>query len=227
MRRARGLRYRRGVSLDACPLPPVDPRTYSPAVGAWIAEAYASGDAGTTLRELHLSAPERVPSPLVLARWRSAWPAFDALMAEAERVRAGSLMEATLPLADAPGVMAASAKNQIAARWRMAECLDPDRFGQRRTLSVEAGAGMGGVRITDAQLLAIISGQDARLVLDVPPTSPPERSETPEARGSEVAPPSHAFRLQDDSEGVPRFGASDREKISAELVNFSEAGGGE
>jgi hypothetical protein len=200
---------------------------YSPAVGAWIAEAYASGDAGTTLRELHLSAPERVPGPLVLARWRSAWPAFGALMDEAERVRAASLMEATLPLADAPGVMAASAKNQIAARWRMAECLDPDRFGQRRTLAVEAGAGMGGgVRITDAQLLAIIQGQDARLVLDVPPTAPPVRSETPEARGSEVVPASHAFQPQESPAArVPSFAALVREKISADSENISEAGG--
>lgn len=189
------------MSVDANPRPPLSPREYTPERGEHVAMRYASGEPGTTLAALHRADPDAVPEPLVVRRWRRAWPAFDALMVEAEQARAAAMMEATLDIADGDR-LAASAKNAIAARWRMAEALDPSTFGQRRIL---AGDAMSPLRIgaahelTDAELLAIASGRDPSLLLTGAaqaagdaegPPCPPLGARPGFTRGSEVIPPS-------------------------------------
>ena len=158
-------------------MPTLDPRQYSPAVGEWIALEYASGEPGTELGALHRSCPDRVPAPLIVARWRSVWPAFDALMREAESARARALMAQTVTIADSDARGAAHAKNSIAARWRLAEMLAPDVVVPR---GVNAPGGGVTVTLSDDQLLAIARGVDPLALLGAlageapgPPTGPP------------------------------------------------------
>jgi hypothetical protein len=165
------------VSLDQACLPALDVNAYHPERAQRLALRYATGEPETGLSELHRADPCAYPSPVVVRRWRSVWPAFDALMREAEAARGLALMEATLGIADNPRTQAARAKNAIAVRWRMAEALDPATFGQRRIMAGDPNAPLrvgAAVELTDAELAAIARGVDPALLLGGP--APPDAS---------------------------------------------------
>ena len=167
------------------PMPFYDARVYSPDVGEWLALRYATGEPDTSLAALHRADPERVPAPLIVRRWRSVYPAFDGLMVEADRARAEAMMDETVSIADDGSKLAANAKNGIAARWRMAESLDPARYGQRRILAGDASAPLrvgAAAELSDADLLAIARGADPVALLGggaakTPPAPPVEREQ--------------------------------------------------
>lgn len=174
------------MSADHAPIhAPPDPDVYHAGRARWLVERYASGEPGTTLSALHRSDPGTVPSPLAVRRWRRDFPAFDAAMIEAEAVRADALMEQTLEVGDRADVNAAVSKNGIAARWRMAEALAPDRYKGRGGVEVTLN-----VQLTDAQLYAIAAGADPAGLLA--PTAPPLREIAGFTGGSEVGPAPHA-----------------------------------
>lgn len=184
------------------PMPTLDPRAYDPGRAESLALAFASGEPGTSLPELHRAFPETYPAPLIVRRWRSVFPAFDALMREAESARAHALMDATLPIADDSTRGAAHAKNAIAARWRLAEALAPESFGSRGAKSPgDDGEGLGRMHVlSDAQLYRIARGADPRALLEndpAPPTSPPLDSDDGFNGGREARPLPHAFALPD------------------------------
>ncbi len=106
-----------------------DPRVYDFQSAAWIAQEHATGD---TLLALHVAHPDTVPAPLIVARWRREFPAFDVLMIEAEHARADVLIDATLGIADSDNRTAGAARNSIQARQWMAGKLNQDRCGSRR-----------------------------------------------------------------------------------------------
>jgi hypothetical protein len=196
------------MSLDQNMMPVQRAVDYTPGVGQWIALRVASGEPDTSLSALHRFDPERIPAPLIVRRWRQVWPAFDALMVEAEKARAAALMDQTIQIADGPG-LAANAKNGIAARWRLAEALDRERFGPRQSLDVRVDVRVGvAPDLTDAQLAAIARGADplellagdrARLINGpgTPPPSPPQHSEAGLKRGDEVVHQSGSFPIDD------------------------------
>lgn len=208
-------------------MPLIDPRAYDAKRAEWIALEYATGEPFTGLSDLHRAFPETVPPPVVIRRWRSTFPAFDALMAEAEQARAVALMEATLPIADSVTLNAAQAKNAITARWRLAEALSPETFGARKT---EKPPGDDDARtllgsLTDAALMRIMAGADPRALLQIAPGTPPPppAAERPGLSGvSEVIPPSRTHALlegsagssaaRESTPGVPRETAGEREK---------------
>ncbi len=113
-------------------LPRVTRDTYSEDRAEQIAYEYSLGQ--STLRAMHWASPDTIPPPVVVARWRREKPGFDALMSECERARGLALAEETVEIADDSARLPAQAKNQIAARFRMAEILDRDRMGPTRTL---------------------------------------------------------------------------------------------
>lgn len=187
------------MSIDSAPMPPLDVRAYDATRAEWIALRYASGEPGTSLRALHLADPAAVPEPLIIARWRKTWPAFAAVMVEADEARAAAMMDETVEIADDSSKLAANAKNGIAARWRMAEALAPGMFGQRRILAGDANAPLRigqASELSDADLMAIARGADPTLLLaggagtsPAPPTSPPVQSGGGLTGGSEVSLP--------------------------------------
>lgn len=173
-------------------MPPYDVRVYTAEVGEWLALRYATGEPDTSLAALHRVDPERVPAPLIVRRWRSVYPAFDSLMREADAARAEAMMDETVSIADDSGKLAANAKNGIAARWRLAESLDPARFGQRRILAGDASAPLrvgAAAELSDAELLAIARGADPLALLgaerQATPPSPPVERERGLRRGDE------------------------------------------
>jgi hypothetical protein len=167
--------------------------TYNPSRAQWLAERYASGESGTGLSALAKAYPDTVPSPMVVRRWRVTWPAFDALMVEAEQLRADALMEATVDVADSDRP-AAQARNQIDARRRMAEALSPDRYRARDDKSQRTVM----VLLTDAQLMAIARGADPSALLagaGDTPTAPLLGARDGFKAGSEVGPVPNTSRL--------------------------------
>jgi hypothetical protein len=215
------------MSTDDRVLPALDPRAYDPLRGEWIAQRYASGEPGTGLSDLHRADPDAVPSPMVIRRWRSTFPAFDQLMTEAARERAEALVEAALPIADDANRNAAQAKNAIAVRFRMAEALAPEIFGsgaKAKSPGEEDVMRLAG-RLTDAQLLRIMAGEDVRAVLlndTPPPPLPPAAARPGLSGGNEVIPPARTFHVLEASAieppGVPR-------KTSAEYEKSAETSG--
>lgn len=104
-----------------------DVRQYDVNMARWIAQEHARGD---SLQQLHDAHPDDVPEPLVVARWRREFPAFDLMMQHAERARAAVLAEETITSADDVSLTAAQANNRIKARQWLASKLDPARFGK-------------------------------------------------------------------------------------------------
>jgi hypothetical protein len=168
------------MSSDAHVLPPVSPDEYSEARARWLVERYASCEPGTSLYALRRADPGYCPSPLAVRRWRRDYPAFNAAMEEAESVRADALMEQTLDVADRQDVNAAVSKNGMAARWRMAEALAPDRYKGRET-----GSGGTVVFLSDSVLAMIAAGADPGALLRTP-TAPPLPARAGFTGGSEV-----------------------------------------
>jgi hypothetical protein len=123
-----------------------------------IAEEYSEG--AVSLKDLHTSDLVNIPPPLVIRRWRRESPEFDAMMVDAKRVKAESMMEETIKLADSPDYNVA--KNQISARRDIAKAYDRDQFGETQTLlgdrnrplMVGASAAAG---LSEAELVEIAS----------------------------------------------------------------------
>lgn len=103
-----------------------DCRQYDFAMAQWIAHEHAKGD---SLQKIHECHPDDVPSPLVIARWRREFPAFDSLMVHAEKARAALLAEQVLEVADNTKLPAAKTANKMKARQWLAGKMDPARFG--------------------------------------------------------------------------------------------------
>lgn len=155
-------------------MPLIDPRQYDRLRAESLALAHASGDPGTSLAELHRNAPDTYPAPIVVRRWRSVFPAFDALMREAEAARAVALMDQTIPIADDQERNAAQAKNAITARWRLAEALAPEIFGTRPAGKSPGDDDLTRLHVlTDAQLAMIARGADPSRLLQHDPAPPP------------------------------------------------------
>lgn len=186
------------MSALSNPMPAIDPRAYDPQRAEWIALQFASGEPDTSLSALARAFPDTVPPPLILRRWRSTFPAFDALMREAEAARAHALMDATLPIADDETKNAAQAKNAITARWRLAEALAPETFASRSAKSPDGDARdrlLGS--LSDAALMRIIAGADPSALLlendPAHPPLPPAVSGDGAKGGNEVRPPTPSF----------------------------------
>lgn len=176
-------------------LVPADPREYTHERAAWIAEQYSEGDC--SLLELYRAHPHLVPSPFQIHRWRAQYPAFDLLMCEAERVRAGNLAESTLAVARDPTTTAAIARTRISAAQWLASRLDRERYGNQTTVNQRhSGSVLVDVpRMTDDELATIaaqarpaLEGKAERVgVVSAPagstaavtPPSPPARGATP------------------------------------------------
>lgn len=108
---------------------------------------------GASVAELHELHSDRIPSPIVVNRWRERYPAFDLLMLEAERAKAEKLADETVRIADDEDRHAAQAANGIKSRQWLAAKLS-ERFG-----STARGGGEvhihNTVNLTDEQLLQI------------------------------------------------------------------------
>ncbi len=108
-----------------------DPRAYDFQSALWIAQEHATGAALLVLHECH---PDTVPAPMIIARWRREFPAFNLLMIEAEHARADVMVDDTLTIADSDKRTAGAARNSIQARQWAAAKLNQDRYGQKRTV---------------------------------------------------------------------------------------------
>jgi len=162
------------------------PAEYQFPLAEWIAFEHARGD---SLAKLHEHHPEKVPSPIVIKRWRRDYPAFDLLMNEAEQARAAALADETLIFADNPELHAGQAGNSIKARQWLAARLDRDRWGQHvttahtGTMSADHGAM---AEYSDADLQAIIAAGlragslegEAERIETADPTAPPGNIKT-------------------------------------------------
>lgn len=113
--------------------------------------------AGAAVSGLHEAYPDRVPSTIVVNRWRKQIPAFDLLMGEAEEAKAELLADQVVSIADDQDLLAAQANNAIKARQWLAGKLH-ERFGTSPVSKGGAGAVNLSVRLTDEQLMQIASG---------------------------------------------------------------------
>jgi cell pole-organizing protein PopZ len=128
-----------------------DVREFSVEAAEFIALAVARGE---SIRDLHENCEEMVPSPLVVNRWRKQYPAFDAVMREAEEAKAQTLADEVIKIADDEERQAAQAGNAIKARQWLAGKL-AEKWG---TAPVQAQAPVNitnMVTLSDEQLLAI------------------------------------------------------------------------
>ncbi len=142
---------------------------YDPDRAAAIAEEYSEGS--DSLRALHDSNPREIPPPLVIRRWRRQNPEFDAIFRDAQRVKAESMMEETLSIAN--GVDYNVAKNQIAVRQKLAAAYDRDVFGETQTLlgdrsrPLTIGAASVTAGVSEDDLMAIAArGRPVGRVID-------------------------------------------------------------
>lgn len=193
------LAYARPVSTDIQQMPPAELTRYEPRRAEFIAEQVATGyivDPATgrrracSLSMLHDLWPDVVPHPVVVRRWAEQIPAFKMMLDAALRAQAECLVYGALDSASDPGLQAASARNVIDASWRLAEKLDPARFGNATTLTVRRGddAASQAVPLTDQELLAIASGGREGVLIegesrDVTPPAPPLSEREAGARG--------------------------------------------
>lgn len=123
---------------------------------------------GASVRDLHECHEDLVPNPIVVNRWRRAYPAFDMLMKEAEEAAAQGMAHEVIGIADDPELQAAQARNAMEARKWLAGTLD-GKYGS----GGGGGGGSGGgvvinqsVRLTDAQLMAIAAGKMDAIEVD-------------------------------------------------------------
>ena len=128
-----------------------DVREFSVEAAEFIALAVARGE---SIRDLHENCEDLVPSPLVVNRWRKQYPAFDAVMREAEEAKAQTLADEVIKIADDEERQAAQAGNAIKARQWLAGKL-AEKWG---TAPVQQAAPVNitnMVTLTDEQLRAI------------------------------------------------------------------------
>lgn len=107
-----------------------------------------------------------LPSALVLKRWRREYPAFDAMLRDAESVHADRLAHETIDIADDENRSAAHARNGIASREKLAQALDRAAYGSGPAVAVnvDTGPGEAGKGIEDAsteQLWAMLASRGA------------------------------------------------------------------
>jgi hypothetical protein len=117
---------------------------------------------GASVKELHEHHPERVPSPLVVNRWRRDVPAFDAVMREAEVAKAEGLADEVIRIADDDERQAAQARNAMEARKWLASKLSEQFDSRNNWQGTGGGSGVRvelGVRLTDEQLMQIAAGK--------------------------------------------------------------------
>jgi hypothetical protein len=201
---------------NALVLAPRNLGRFTPEAGEAVARLFALGH---SLREIWQSSPDQYPEPMFVTRWRREYPAFDALMREAEAARAVDLAEAAIKMADDPGVSPARARVAVSARQWYAEKLDPKRMGARTTLAGDLEspvAVMNGdlTQVDEATLLAIIAG---RLPAPNPAAGggePPLCASTP-PRPSELPGPALSHKIgagpsvSSNTSGGPKISESD------------------
>jgi len=128
-----------------------DVREFSVEAAEFIALSVARGEA---IKDLHEACGGLVPSPLVVNRWRKQYPAFDAVMREAEEAKAQSLADEVIKIADDEELQAAQASNAIKARqWlagKLAEKWGTAPVAQQGPVNIT-----NFVTLSDEQLLAI------------------------------------------------------------------------
>lgn len=144
-----------------------DVREFSVEAAEFIALAVARGE---SIRDLHENCEELVPSPLVVNRWRKQYPAFDAVMREAEEAKAQTLADEVIKIADDEDRQAAQAGNAIKARQWLAGKL-AEKWGTAPVAQPAAVNITNMVQLTDDQLKAIagsaIDGEYALVGKDV------------------------------------------------------------
>jgi hypothetical protein len=132
---------------------------YSPEKGRFIAEAYADG---SSVKEICECSGGWLPSMLIVRRWRSMYPAFDALMAEAAACRAENYVEDIVKIADDDSRQASHNRNSITAREKLAGWMAPRLYGQGgRQEEAARGDAVPVYALTDDQLLIIAAGKVA------------------------------------------------------------------
>lgn len=113
---------------------------YTEGLGERIAELLGDAPAGG-LPGLHAAFPDLVPPAAVVRAWCRQYPQFGLRLAAAERVRAETLVEQAIVVADTFDGSPARLALQIAARQYLAERLDRDRFGRTPAIGgVNGGA---------------------------------------------------------------------------------------
>ena len=149
-----------------------DVREFSVEAAEFIALAVARGE---SIRDLHENCEDLVPSPLVVNRWRKQYPAFDAVMREAEEAKAQTLADEIIKIADDEERQAAQAGNSIKARQWLAGKL-AEKWGTAPVAQPAAVNITNMVQLTDDQLKAIagsaIDGEYALVGKDVVDAEP-------------------------------------------------------
>jgi len=149
-----------------------DVREFSVEAAEFIALSVARGE---SIRDLHESCEDLVPSPLVVNRWRKQYPAFDAVMREAEEAKAQTLADEVIKIADDEERQAAQAGNAIKARQWLAGKL-AEKWGTAPVAQQPAVSITNMVSLTDEQLRVIagsaIDGEYALVGKDLVDSEP-------------------------------------------------------
>jgi len=128
-----------------------DAAEFADAVGEFIATEVAMG---ASVSELHEAYPDRVPSPIIVNRWRKRILAFDLLMEEAEEAKAERLADQVVGLADDDSRQAAQVNNAVKARQWLAGKLHR-KYGEGLRKKEDEGMGGNLLLLTDEQLMRI------------------------------------------------------------------------
>jgi hypothetical protein len=153
------------------------PVEYSFPLAEWIAFEHAGGDSLAMLQRAH---PEKVPSALVIKRWRRDYPAFNLMMVEAEHARAEVLADETISISDNPDIKAGRIGHQVRARQWLASKLHTAKYGNQQAITTtHKGEDSNEAVYSDDELQAIIragmkansiEGEAARIENEAPGT---------------------------------------------------------
>lgn len=141
---------------------------YSPQLGQEIAKLYAAGHSMQDIAELGAW----VPGPTTLTEWKSKHPEFAKLMADAEALRADSLIEQTLSIADNT-FDPALANVRIKTRQFIAGKLNRAKYGEKVEVSHTLTLDMGAI-LAEAEARLVTSAaanRQAPQLIDVTPQS--------------------------------------------------------
>ena len=127
---------------------------YTSDKGILIAELYSHDVA---LRDICADYPDYLPGMLYVRRWRVMYPAFDALMQEAQGCRAENMAEDILEIADDGTRQSSHNRNRMLAREKVAGWISPAVYGSGSQVKGD-DTGRPVHEMKDAELLAIASG---------------------------------------------------------------------
>lgn len=131
-----------------------DIREFDPHVAEFIALEVAKG---ASVSELHEEFEDRVPSPIIVNRWRKQVPQFDLVMREAEECKAQALADQVVRIADDEDRQAAQAANAIKARQWLASKLSEQFTAVPKPTGPQVVIN-NGLALSDEQLMQIAAG---------------------------------------------------------------------